>query len=180
MNQFLFYTGRLEWTERILMKNLYMFTLPDLALHNYYYYRATHTVYYETSPELRRDGAARLRHSATLPYLCSANPELYTRKLSNPLNQFSIKKTKVAAYVNIIHALDASYLRLIVEGCHQAEIPLIAIHDGFGVPYNQAHNLVNLANKCFTASLLEIDDAYINKPALGNGPMVIDSTTTVI
>lgn len=58
-------------------------------------------------------------------------------------------KTKLAAFVNCVHALDAAYLRRIIKLCNSYNIPVGTIHDGFCVPFIKSGILIHIANKAF-------------------------------
>ena len=58
-------------------------------------------------------------------------------------------KTNTAKFVNLIHMLDASYLRRIVNKLDELNINIITIHDGFCVPFSDVGLLINYANEAF-------------------------------
>ena len=181
VNRFLFLRSRLEWTEAVLKSNFGEFMLDDLTLSNYYYYKCVNSVYYEVSPELRANsGVARERHSLTLLFDCYLNSDLYKKKTKNYKTKFSQRKTRTALYVNVIHSLDASYLRLITHYCAQAHTPLIVIHDGFGVPFYQAQLLTSIAAQAFNNSLDLVDQRYLELLQLKVCETPIRSATIII
>jgi len=62
---------------------------------------------------------------------------------------FDEMKTKTAKFVNLVHMLDASYLRRIVNKVDELNINIITIHDGFCVPFSDVGLLINYANEAF-------------------------------
>jgi hypothetical protein len=66
------------------------------------------------------------------------------------------KKTKTAAFVNCVHALDASYLRRIIISCNDYNIKVGTIHDGFLVVFFKSGLLINIANRAFRLDEVDI------------------------
>lgn len=64
-------------------------------------------------------------------------------------NTADLPQTERACLVNIIHLLDASYLRHIVRNYAISKTPILVIHDGFGVPFYEVSSLLFFANKAF-------------------------------
>lgn len=58
-------------------------------------------------------------------------------------------KTNTAKFVNLVHMLDASYLRRIVNKVDELNINIITIHDGFCVHFSEVGLLINYANEAF-------------------------------
>lgn len=115
--QELFFHTSAEWTAIVLKKPVSEFKLPDLTMCNFYYFKDLHIMYYENTNDTSCD--KRIRHSLSLNYNIHSALETYLVKLArkNRKNCYSTQKTKTAAYVNAIHALDASYLRNIIKLC---------------------------------------------------------------
>ena len=64
------------------------------------------------------------------------------------------RKTNVALFVNLIHMLDAYYLRRIVTKLHKNHnIDIFTIHDGFAIEYESVDLLVLIANTSIPMSL---------------------------
>jgi hypothetical protein len=74
-------------------------------------------MYYENTNHT--GGDKRVRHSLSLNYNIHGALESYLVRLTRKNKKicYSTQKTKTAAYVNAIHALDASYLRNITKLC---------------------------------------------------------------
>ena len=150
VNLTLFQSTRRLWTDQLLTNKILNFELPDLSLHNYYYYKSKNIVFYENTNPPTKD--KRERHSVSLTYQIHTNLDHYLLKKKSK-NLYSFGKTATAAYVNAIHALDAYYLRRITHHCGLHNVPIITIHDGFGVPFTQTTRLIELANIAFCESL---------------------------
>ena len=150
VNLTLFYSTRRLWTDKVITNKILNFDLPDLHLCNYYYFKSKNIVFHENSKSLER--GKRERHSVSLPYQIHNNLSHYlARKKSKTL--YSIQKTSLASYVNAIHSLDAYYLRRVTCHCRLNNIPIVTIHDGFGVPFIHTSLLIDLANIAFCESL---------------------------
>lgn len=150
VNLTLFYSTRKLWTDYLLTNKILHFELPDLSLHNYYYYKSKNIVFYENTSLPTKN--KRERHSVSLPYQIHNNLDHYLLKKKSK-NIYSLSKTATAAYVNAIHTLDAYYLRRITHHCALNNVPVITIHDGFGIPFTQTTKLIDLANIAFCESL---------------------------
>lgn len=94
----------------------------DLSYEHTYYKTKVHTLYYD-----KPDSAIRSRATITVTIDAS---ELTDKDLV-----VDTRKTSTAAYVNLVHAHDALYLRNITRECAKQCVPLATIHDGFAVPY---------------------------------------------
>lgn len=135
------------------------FTLPDLRMSNYYYHKSQNIVFYENFSN--KEQGRRERHSISLNYHIDNNLEVYRKK--RPIGgEYSLAKTKTAAYVNAIHSLDAHYLRCITRRCHEDTLPVITIHDGFGIPFYRVGKFIEIANRAFAESS-SIDNKLVTK-----------------
>lgn len=156
VNMSLFNSTRNLWTDSLIQGNEMYFTLPDLTMHNFYYFKDNHVTFYENfnKKDLTTNAPdkSRERHSLSLQYHIDLNLEFYGRKRRGG-QLLSVAKTRTAAYVNAIHSLDAYYLRRVTYHCRLNSIPIVTIHDGFGVPFTMTGRLLTIANIAFCESV---------------------------
>ncbi len=133
----LFYkTTQAEWWDKTQKEVNKLVKLPDLCYEHTYYKLKTHTVYFD-----KPDTETRSRSTITF--------YLSVWELNNQDLEIDTKKTNTAAYVNLVHAYDALYLRNIARECSKHNVPLATIHDGFATPYIYTNWLLQVANYCF-------------------------------
>lgn len=109
--------------------DLDFFTLDDIKLYNEYYLTKKYTI------EFRVGG---VRKSITLQ---EADPKKIDKK-----------KTDLAKFVNLIHMLDAYYLRKITQKMGLLGIDILTIHDAFALPYYEVGVLLLYANDVFSVT----------------------------
>ena len=86
--------------------------------------------------------------SVVIEYIFSKKRKSITIEVAD-LHNIDEKKTEISALVNLIHMLDASFLRRLVRKLNELDVRIITIHDGFLVPFYEVDFLIICANDAF-------------------------------
>jgi hypothetical protein len=162
-----------EWSAQHPISTLTEFTLSDISIPIAYYQPAHQVIYYEHPYTTERT-----RNSLSIPISLFNQKDLYWKILQkrNFKNFINMQKTNNAKYVNIIHALDALYLRNIALYCLWYNIPIATIHDGFALPYIYGSWILSAANKAFFQDVPNIKPFFIKDTII----TTVNSSTIII
>lgn len=138
-------TSKSDWEKK---QNMFeFFALPDISFNAIYLKQSIKLKNLELTP---KDGK-RNHHQVSFTLRYSDNPDFYLKQLKEKelADIVDKHKTQRALYVNIIHALDAYYMRNLVVEAHLRKCQIIAVHDGFAIAPANASWLISTANLVF-------------------------------
>ena len=122
--KYLYKKNRNDFKAKIV--DLKYFAVEDLEVYIDYYIVKTYVIVYKING---------VRKSITIPY--------------TDFNSLDISKIEKSTFVNLIHQLDAAYLRRLIRIMNNLDINIITIHDAFIVSFYNVGFLILYANEVF-------------------------------
>lgn len=134
-----------NWTNK--QNLLDYFQLPDLKFTPLYLKPSIKLKNLELPPV----NNTRVHHQISFILNYEDDQQLYLAqlKIDDVTKAVDKQKTIRAVYVNAVHALDAYYMRSILEQITKRKSLIISVHDGFAIPPTQVSWLISSANMVF-------------------------------